>query len=338
MQFGYLLDTNIGLHDAAVPRPSDAAAAIERLIVEARAAEAAGFDSIVVPERHMRGECVMPDPLTLLTVLARETSKVRLGTAATVLTLHNPMEFAERVALIDLLSGGRVFVTLARGFNADYWRMMGIPTDQMTRRFIESLEVVKMAWTNRRFSYDGQMMRLDDVFISPPPLQNPRPAIWGGGHSLPAIRRAGELTDGWLGGFFPLDRTKWLEAVTEYRRHATKAGNPSTVALTRAGFVASDGKRAHEMIEPHVLSELAYYRGRAKLEPHYALDNPTDRDVRQNLVVGSPSECAEALHMYEAELAVDCVVLRFRTPTGPTIDEAIESIQLFGEEVLPQLR
>jgi alkanesulfonate monooxygenase SsuD/methylene tetrahydromethanopterin reductase-like flavin-dependent oxidoreductase (luciferase family) len=338
MQLGYVLDTNVGSHDAAIPQPKDAAAVIERLIIEAQAAEAAGFDSVVVPERHMRGECVMPDPLTLLTVLARETHRVRLGTAATVLTLHNPMEFAERVALIDLLSGGRVFVTVARGFNTDYWRMMGVSQDQVTRRFLESVEVVKKAWANGRFSFNGKLLRFDDVFISPPPLQAPRPPIWAGGHSLPAIKRAGEIADGWLGGFFPLDRAAWLIAVAEYRHQAEKARNPSTVALTRVAFVASDGQRARDLIEPHVLRELAYYHGRAMLQPYYALRNPTEQLVRQNLVVGSPDECVAALSTYETDLGVDYIMLRFRTPTGPTITEAIEAVRLFGREVIPKVR
>lgn len=337
MQIGYLLDTSIGEHDGSIPRGADAARKIELLVREAKAAESAGFDSILVPERHMRGECVMPDPLTLLTVLAVETQSIALGTGATVLTLHNPMEFAERVALIDLISGGRVFVTLARGFNTDYWRMMGIPTGQVTRRFAESVEIVKRAWQPGGFSYRGEIFKFEDVFISPPPFHPGGPTVWGGGHSLSAIRRAGTYADCWLAGFFPVDDARWGECLDVFRNASLEHGNAGKVALIRAGFIASTRGTALRTFERHILQELRYYQGRQKIQPHYGLENPSSDDLRRNLVIGSPAECVEALVRCRDELTVESVVLRLRSPTGPTMDETLEAICQFGDEVLSEV-
>jgi alkanesulfonate monooxygenase SsuD/methylene tetrahydromethanopterin reductase-like flavin-dependent oxidoreductase (luciferase family) len=338
VRVGYLLDTSIG--PVGQPRPSAGAAAagVDALLAEAREAIDAGFDSIVVPERHMRTDCHAPDALSLLTILAAETKDVFLGTCATVLTLHNPMEFAERIAMLDLISKGRVFVTLARGFNRDYWRMFGLTDERLSVRFRESLDVVKAAWRGEPFSYSGETMKLDDVRLTPPPFQDGGPPIWIGAHHPRAIARAGEFADGWVGGFFPFDRDEWQQTVGEYRANSERTGNAGLVAMVRAGYVAEDRHQAVQTLMDTVQSDMSYYLRRPGMSAVSADVAGDVATVRRHLVAGNPDDCVNALRWYRDELDVDYIFLRIRFPDGPGLSSTRDAIRMFGSEVLPRVQ
>jgi alkanesulfonate monooxygenase SsuD/methylene tetrahydromethanopterin reductase-like flavin-dependent oxidoreductase (luciferase family) len=336
MLIGYMIETSFGAHDRSVPSPADSASALNWILAEAEEVERAGFHSIVVPERHMRPNCFAPDNLSLLIALAARTQTISLGTYATVLTLHNPMQLAERIAMVDVLSGGRVFVTLARGFQADYWRMLGLEASELATRFREGVAVIQRAFAGEVFSFQGKSIRLENVFLTPLPFQRPLgPPIWAGGHSAGAINRAPDYAAAWAGGFFPINRAAWTKLVNNYREKAEKAGKVGFVALVRAGFVAATRRRAVEAFASHATSELDSYKASQSIQPAYSDDLRHVTNILPHLVIGSPDDCVRSLKAYETEFGVDYVVMRFRTPSGPTIREAIKAIRLFGSEVLP---
>lgn len=336
MLVGYMLETSRGTYDRPVPTGAESIRVLDAIIDEAVQAERAGFHAVFVPERHMRTDCFAPDGLTLLSALAVATKTIGLGTCATVLSLHNPMQLAERLAMIDILSGGRLLVTLARGFRADYWRMMGITPSHLTDRFLEGVEVVRRAWAGERFSFDGQFFSYDDVFLSPLPLQRPSgPPIWGGGHSAPAIHRAPQYAAAWVGGFFPIDEVAWHGVTRDYRAQAEKLGKIGFVALVRAGFVSSGRNKAVKVFEPLIANELNYYKRHPAIQPAYTQGLDAMVSMSSDLIIGSPADCVAALQRYESDLGVDYIIMRFRTPTGPSTTDVVEAIQLFGAEVLP---
>ena len=340
MLVGYLADTNIGSYDQPIPTVADTSRKIDLLIEEAIEAEKAGFDSVIVPERHMRTETYMPDPFTLLNVLARETKSIRLGTYASVLTVHNPMQFAERAALLDLLSHGRLFLTLARGYHSDYWRMMGVPEEGMTRRFVEGVEVVRRALAGERFSFHGETMSFDDVFLTPLPFQRGEgPPIWGGGHFPAAIERAGTYANAWSGHPFPYDPAFWKDVTSAYLRSAEEHGRPSMVAMMRDGFVADSRQKAYDIFGDHVVRENIFYMRAGGHDPGGRTESEvTVENLREHLVLGNPDDCVEALQRFEQEYGCEYVVLRMRMPEGPSLEQSIEAIRLFGSEVLPRVQ
>ena len=126
MKVGYLLDTHAGPYAGPVPDRETVAHSMEAFLEEGRIADEVGFDSIQVPERHMRTETHFPSPLQLLTALAPMTKRAKLATHTLVLTLYHPMHVAEQVAALDNLSRGRVILTVAMGYHDDYWRMFGM--------------------------------------------------------------------------------------------------------------------------------------------------------------------------------------------------------------------
>ena len=238
MRLHYLLDTHAGPYDRPIPTREEVSAFIDQLYREIELAEAGGFDAIVVPERHGRTECFFPSSLVLLSVIAARTSRIRLGSYILVLPLHHPIHVAEQVAMIDQVSRGRVIFGVAAGYHSGYSRMFGIPHHERGARFEEQVEIIKLAWTEERFSYHGRYYHFDEVRLTPKPYQQPMPEWWVGGMFPKTIARAGRIGDAWCSDPFPLDRQVWLEQVRLYREAARAA-----VRALRPTFRATDYAR-----------------------------------------------------------------------------------------------
>ena len=141
-----------------MPPPDDVHRTLEQMIEEGIVAEKSGFHSLQVPHRHGRTECYYPGPEQLLTILARETDKVAIGTYTFVATLYHPMRAAEQFAIIDNLSKGRLYTTMSRGYHAGYWGQFGIPQEKLLGRFLEAVKIWKEAFKGERFDFDGQAL------------------------------------------------------------------------------------------------------------------------------------------------------------------------------------
>src|SRR5438067_13895960 len=111
-------------------------------------AETLGFDSVWVNEHHFHQYWgLMPSLPTMLAALSQRTSRVRLGTSVVLLPLHHPVVVAEQLAMVDLMSGGRVEFGVGRGFVTHDYEVMGVPHEDAQQRLIEALAVVKQAWS-----------------------------------------------------------------------------------------------------------------------------------------------------------------------------------------------
>ncbi|MFI5269070.1 MAG: LLM class flavin-dependent oxidoreductase, partial [Chloroflexota bacterium] len=152
-----------------------------RFLVDlAVASEELGFDSVWANEHHFDAYGgLVPSPPLLLSAVAHRTSRVRLGTSVVVLPLHNPVEVAEQLAMLDLMSGGRLEVGIGRGYVKTDYEALGVPIAEGQERLLESLEVMLRAWRNEPLSYHGKHYRFEDVDVWPKPEQQP-PPIWVG--------------------------------------------------------------------------------------------------------------------------------------------------------------
>lgn len=338
MRIGYLLDTHKGEYEQPVPTREDTVDTLDRLLEEARIAEAAGFHSLQVPDRHGRTETYFPGALQLLTLLARETRRVAIGSFALVATAYHPMDIAQRTALIDNLSRGRLFMTYARGYHEGYWDQFGIDQERMLGRFLENLRIQEQAFRGERFSFDGDFYSVRDGLVTPQPYQEPHFPIWGGGQFTASIRRCAEYAECWTGDAWPVDNATWLEQVRPYRERCAELQKTPFVVLLRTGWVADSYEQVArtEFLEK-VVREFRFYAERGLLSHHPDFQSPADitpESLRPHVIAGSASECIEKLERYRAELGIDYVSMRLRMPTGPSFGETAEQIARFGEEVV----
>jgi alkanesulfonate monooxygenase SsuD/methylene tetrahydromethanopterin reductase-like flavin-dependent oxidoreductase (luciferase family) len=338
MKIGYLLDTHGGPYDMPAPSREQVSGFLDQLFREAELVEELGFDSLLVPERHGRPETFVPTPLLLLSALAVRTARIRLGTYILLLPLHDPMHVAEQFATIDQLSRGRAIFGVAAGYHAGYSQMFNVPHHHRGACFEEGFEVVMRAWSEERFSFEGEHYQYRDVSLTPKPYQQPRPEVWIGGMFPKTIARAGRLGDSWCSDPFPLDPEVWHEQVQIYRKSAADHGRSSTVTLMRDAWVAPTRRQADETFVSIAIEENLFYHRHGILTHHPDFRSEADFThdrMRKHLVCGTPDDCRRQLEMYRRDYDVDTMILRFRLPLGPPGPEVIESLKLFGKEVLP---
>ncbi len=341
MKLGYMPDTHGGAYDRPRPAREEVGAFIDQLFRESALAEESGFDALLVPERHMRTECIFPPPLILLSALAARTTRIRLGTYILVLPLYNPMHVAEDFAMIDQLSRGRAIFGVASGYHPAYNQMFNIPHHERGARFEEAFDVVMQAWSGGKFTYQGKHYQFKDVQLTPLPYQQPRPEIWVGGMFPKTIARAGRLGDAWCSDPFPLDPKVWHDQVQLYRKSAKEHGRSSKVVLMREAWVAPTRREADDTFLEIAVQEWLFYFRWGILTHHPEFQKESDFTIdraRKHFVCGTPEDCLRQIEMYGREYGVDYIVLRFRLPNGPPRPKVLESLKIFGREVMPHFR
>jgi alkanesulfonate monooxygenase SsuD/methylene tetrahydromethanopterin reductase-like flavin-dependent oxidoreductase (luciferase family) len=118
---------------------------------------------------------------------AARTKRLRIGTAVSLAPFYNPLRLAEEVALLDVLSGGRVNWGAGRGFERSEFKAFGIPGEESGPRFHEAVDIVLKAWTSEKLTYRGKFFSYEEVEVLPKPRQTPHPPVWMAATSPPAI-------------------------------------------------------------------------------------------------------------------------------------------------------
>ena len=295
------------------------AAAIEQSVW----AEQHGFMMVALSEHHGSDDGYCPSPMMVASAIASRTSTLRLLLAALVLPLHDPVRLAEDLAVLSILSGGRVDMIAGAGYLPHEGAMFGTTMDERVPRLEEAIRVLRAAWSGEPFEYGGRTLQVTPV----PPRA---PMILLGGATKGAARRAARIAD----GFAPVDGSLWPAyeaACAELGR--TPLGVPPDAS---PGFihVAHDPDRAWAQIAPHALHEtnsygkwLAGSEGIARYTPF------ADADALRasgSYAVLTPDECAAHLRATGA--------LRLHPLMGGLPPElAWESLELFLTEVQPHL-
>jgi alkanesulfonate monooxygenase SsuD/methylene tetrahydromethanopterin reductase-like flavin-dependent oxidoreductase (luciferase family) len=172
-----------GWLDRSVPLASIYELALERIAVM----DEAGYDAVWLAEHHFTGFSVCPSVHMMGVMAAARTKRLRIGTGVSLAPFYNPLRLAEEVALLDVLSGGRVNWGAGRGFERGEFKAFGIPGEESASRFHEAVDIVLTAWTNEKLTYQGKYFSYDGVEVLPKPLQSPHPPAWMAASSLSAI-------------------------------------------------------------------------------------------------------------------------------------------------------
>lgn len=180
--------------------------------------EEGGIDSIWQSDRILSKQA-FHEPLTLLSVVAGATERLKIGMNAVVLGFRDPVTFARQCASLDVLSEGRLLpvVGVGRGDSPE-WARTGRSAKARGARANEALEIITRLWREESVTFEGEHYQVRDATITPRPVQSPLP-IWIGGSSPAAIRRTVRFGSGWLAPLEgPEEAGKTVEAIkTEAR-------------------------------------------------------------------------------------------------------------------------
>lgn len=344
MKFGMLVNTQNPPAGENMPRLYD------EILAEAELADKVGFDLLTVPEHHMIPDGYLPAPLLLLSAIASRTRNIRLGTSIMHLPEWHPIHVAEEVAVLDNLSRGRVSLGVGLNLVETELNLFGITRQRIGKRFTESMEILRKAWSGETFSFDGEFYKLNDVNITPKPAQK-QPPIWIGAMSDLTLRRAGRLGAGWISD--PLHSIDVMQAWSEvYLDSAAEHGNSdeSEVVLIRDGWVSHDPEEVRDVWWPTIRDYHLFYKGlgvfnsdsgrfNTKLDSALATESDDqwtfDRIGPNRLIAGSPKEVIADIERYREATGCTTIVFAFRHGTGPSHEQTMRCIELFGKEIIP---
>ena len=341
------LRIGIGLFTGQLPAGSDRTFAREysETLELVQLAESLDFDSAWVSEHHGASDGYLPSLLPMLAAFAAVTERIALGTGIVLTPLHDPLRLAEDAAVVDQLSGGRLILGLGLGWREEEFRMFRVPRSQRALRTAEAIEIVRRAWTGRRFSFEGRIFRFDRVKVTPPPARPGGPPIFIGGYGERAVRRAGRLADGYITDAVGADGlTVSLPFLEDGARSVGRDPSAIALALMVNAFAWNDGD-PWRVIGPGVAHQVGTYdaweRG-ADTPDEDGLEPapPAEQDLRGITPTGDPGEVAASLlgliqpHVGRRELHL---IVRLHYP-GMNLDTAARAAELFAREVAPVLR
>jgi alkanesulfonate monooxygenase SsuD/methylene tetrahydromethanopterin reductase-like flavin-dependent oxidoreductase (luciferase family) len=259
------------------------------LIGFAARAESLGYDSLWVNDSVLSPRI---EALTMLAAMAPVTDHVTLGTAALLPVLRRPVQAAQALASIDLLSGGRLALAVGAGFPGRFGRpvhdLSEVPWAGRFARLDETVALWRQLWAARGItSFRGKILSFEEIPQATPPYQPGGPPIWLGGATPAALARTGRLYDGWLP--YPPDPADYRSGLAAIRASATEAGR-APGAVTPALFVS-------------VLIAGSVEAGRRSLQD-YARANYglalEELETIQAVVTGRPEQVAAQLGRYIA--------------------------------------
>jgi alkanesulfonate monooxygenase SsuD/methylene tetrahydromethanopterin reductase-like flavin-dependent oxidoreductase (luciferase family) len=234
--------------------PGSAADLYAAAIEMAAWGEEHGSAAVIVSEHHASADGYLPAPLLLASAIAARTTRLPIQVAALLVPLHDPIELAEQMAVLDLISRGRVSYVCAVGYRPEEYAMFGRDMKSRGRRMEESLAVLRRAWTGEPFAYEGR-----PVCVTPRPATAGGPVLMMGGGSEAAVRRAARLGMGMMtqGGDPSLEQI--------YRAACAKYGTKPQLFINPTGdvpmscFVAEDVERAWRELGPYLLHDAQTY-------------------------------------------------------------------------------
>jgi alkanesulfonate monooxygenase SsuD/methylene tetrahydromethanopterin reductase-like flavin-dependent oxidoreductase (luciferase family) len=174
--------------DRRVPLPTVYERALQRIEIM----DHNGYDAIWITEHHFNDYSVCPSIPVMGAYAAARTTRLHIATGVTLAAFYHPLRLAEEIALLDILSGGRVYWGAGRGFDPREFRIFGMTPDESYPRFREAVDIVMAAWRNQRLSYRGRYFSFDDVEVLPKPLQQPHPPMWVAAYSPSAVEWAAQ--------------------------------------------------------------------------------------------------------------------------------------------------
>jgi alkanesulfonate monooxygenase SsuD/methylene tetrahydromethanopterin reductase-like flavin-dependent oxidoreductase (luciferase family) len=327
-------------------------------VARAQLADELGFEGVWLGEHHFSRHGIYGNALTLGSFIAANTNRLRIGTAVVILPLNQPIRVAEEVAMVDVLSKGRVDVGVGSGYQRLEFGGFGVDLNESRARFAESLDIMIAAWTQDSLKYNGKFYNwdgTDNLNVQPKPHQRPYPNIYVAVSASPetidmAAKRnlrllVGGPTD--IMGIAPQVIGRWREAMIDYDNDPTGIDIPCAKGI----YVADSDEEAEADIaavdrfwDLKILSHIGSPISPSGEIPvgyeHWAM-RTSDRENTLKLntagtaaLVGSPDTVARRIEELR-DMGLTYIFGGFGLPGMPE-EKKMRAIELFGREVLPR--
>jgi alkanesulfonate monooxygenase SsuD/methylene tetrahydromethanopterin reductase-like flavin-dependent oxidoreductase (luciferase family) len=269
----------------------------------------------------------------MATHVAARTRNLRIGMAVSLAAFYNPLRLAEEVAMVDVLSGGRVNWGAGRGFDRTEFRAFGVPVEESSDRFRECVDIVLAAWRSDRVTYAGRFWRYDGIEVLPKPLQQPHPPVWLAATSTESIQRAAEKNHDIFQD--PHSTSAELAAKRQLYYEVLRAHGFSAegrvIPTARLLAVAPTDAEAADIARAGARWTVASYANAAHRSspPPYALTgDPVERYMKDVIIYGTPERVTDTIVELRETIGLDylmCAPLSHQT------------FVRFTEQVLPKL-
>lgn len=295
-------------------------------------ADKRGFHTVELTEHHGTPDNVNPSPLIIAAAMASRTSTLRLRPSAIILPLHDPVRIAEDCIMVDIVSNGRLDVTLGLGYIPVEFEMFGVSLKDRGHIMDRKLEALGRALRGESFEYDGR-----PIHVTPAPVQNGGPPLYIGGGVIAAARRAAKFGD----GYYPMTyRTDFVE---EYHRTCRELGKAPGRVIHGPGsatlHVAEDPEQAWAELAPYALYETnsyaAYAAKTGQVLHQSAANSVEDLKKSGNYMVLTPEDALRYCRE-QRDLGRHVVV----NPLICGIDPAFswKSLELIAQRIIPELQ
>lgn len=301
-----------------------------------------GFDVLQLNEHHFSPDGYLPSSVTLAAAVAARTSRIRIKLAVVILPLRHPVQLAEDLGILDVISNGRLEVLVGSGYRADEYAGYGISMQRRGARMSEALTLLRRCWTEDGFDFDGEFWSVRNVNVQPRPLQSPHPPLIIGGSSIAAAHRAARLAD----GFAPTNLAlleEWREEMQRLGKDwqaATRHNLRTAVGGSTFTHISSDPDQSWPLIREQLLyvvnSYAAWTAGRDG-PAHVSGTTPEDLLATPAYALLTPDA---AIEQGESLLAAGKRVRLSLQPMigGIPLDEGQRCLEAVVDEVMPRLR
>ncbi len=318
-------------------------------------ADELGFDVAWLAELHFGGAfSLLSNPLMAIPVIAARTRRIRIGTAVTLLPLHHPLACAEQAAIADILSGGRLEFGVGRGSIPSQFHGFRVPLAENRARFDEALDIIRLAWTEERFSYHGSFYDVEELAVVPKPVQRPHPPIRVAVHSAESFAHIGERGLPIYSGTTTTPLPQLREYMALYREQLAAGGHrwkPDQMALMLPVHVGATGPAARDAMRPGVHK---YYKNlrtifsqipesfgehlpRLKIIEETVANLPFEKFCRDQGVFGDAAEVVDRLQAARDDFGLSQIICWFDQGSMLPRHEVERAMRQFVEQVMPKL-
>ena len=293
-------------------------------------AEERGFAVVSVEEHHCAENGWLPSPLTMAGALIGRTDRIMVNVTALLITLYDPVRLAEDIAVLDLLSGGRLSFVAGLGYRPIEYHAMDKEWSARGKAMDFTIETMLRAWSGEPFEYKGQTIQ-----VTPRPMSKPHPPFMIGGMSRAAATRAARFG---LPFFPPMEM---FELGAFYEEELVRFGNQGLVIYPAEAnamlFVDEDPERAWQELSPYFMregNEYSSWKLSGVPRPGESLATSIDELRAQGRYeILSPDQCIERIQSKGPEYT-PCL---HPLVGGMPLDRAWQSLRLYAEKVLPAI-